>query len=399
VTAQTSGTFEPRFALWVLLIGNFIIGTGILLPTGLLNDISADMHISSATAGYLALAGGIVVGIGAPLAAAFTSRIDRRTLLTFALVLYAAGHIAAALAPTFTQQIFIRTLTVFGAAIFTPQAAATAGLLVPPEKRAAAIAFIFIGWSSAAVVGIPLGSYLAPIIGWRTVYAGMGVACLLVALLVWRVLRPGLHVTPLSFSVWKQALTTPVILTVLLVTLLSMSGQFTAFTYIAPVIRKAFGGGPEQVAIAFAVAGVTGVAGNAIASRVVSQLGIDRVIAIAITGLVLGLGLFALSFGAFFLALCGIGLWGLGSFSSNSLQQSRLLALAPPIASATIALNTSVVYLGQAVGALTGGWFVDRGVSAAIGWTACGFALAALCVSIFATRLSARFNGGSGARR
>ncbi len=395
MTALNTDEASPKLALWVLLLGNFIIGTGILLPTGLLNDISTDMRVSPATAGYLALAGGIVVGIGAPLAAAFTSRIDRRTLLTLALLLYAAGHIAAALAPTFTLQIIIRTLTVFGAAVFTPQAAATAGLLVPPEKRPAAIAFIFIGWSSATVAGIPLGSYLAPIIGWRTVYAGMGVACLLVAVLVWRALRPGLFVAPLGFPAWKQALTTPVILTVLLATLLSMSGQFTAFTYIAPIIRKAFGGGPEQVAIAFAVAGVAGVTGNAIASRVVSELGIDRVIAIAIVMLILGLGLFALSFGAFLLALVGIGLWGLGSFSSNSLQQSRLVALAPPIASATIALNTSVVYIGQAIGALAGGWFVDRGVSPAIGWTACGFAVAALLASLIATRLS----GGSGAGR
>jgi MFS transporter, DHA1 family, inner membrane transport protein len=394
MTPQTLSESHARLTLWVLLIGNFIIGTGILLPTGLLNDITADMKITASTAGYLALTGGVVVGIGAPLLAAFTSQIDRRKLLTFALVLYGCGHLAAAMAPSFTLQLIIRALTVFGAAIFTPQAAATAGLLVPPEKRAAAIAFIFIGWSSATVAGIPLGSYLAPIIGWRPVYAGMGVVCLITALVVWRVLRPGMFVAPLGLAAWKQALTTPVILVVLLVTLLSMAGQFTVFSYIAPIIRSAFAGGPEQVSIAFAVAGLTGVAGNALASRVVSHFGVDRVIAYTLVMLILGLGVFALSFGAFLLALVGIGLWGLGSFSSNSLQQSRLLVLAPPIASATIALNTSVVYLGQAIGALTGGWFVDRGLSPAIGWTACGFTVAALAVSIYATRFSAGNDAG-----
>jgi MFS transporter, DHA1 family, inner membrane transport protein len=395
MTPQTLSESHARLTLWVLLIGNFIIGTGILLPTGLLNDISADLKITAATAGYLALTGGVVVGIGAPLLAAFTSQIDRRKLLTFALVLYGCGHLAAAVVPGFTWQVIIRALTVFGAAIFTPQAAATAGLLVPPDKRAAAIAFIFIGWSSATVAGIPLGSYLAPVIGWRSVYAGMGVVCQITALVVWRVLRPGMFVAQLGLAAWKQALTTPVILVVLLVTLLSMAGQFTVFSYIAPIIRGAFAGGPEQVSIAFAVAGVTGVMGNTIASRVVSHFGIDRVIAFALVLLILGLGVFALSFGAFLLALVGIGLWWLGSFSSNSLQQSRLMVLAPPIASATIALNTSVVYLGQAIGALTGGWFVDRGLSPAIGWTACGFTVAALAMSIFATR----FNAGNDAGR
>ncbi len=390
---ETGG--DSRLALWVLLIGNFIIGTGVLLPAGLLNDLSSDFAVSTSVAGYLMLVGGLVVGIGAPVLAGLTSNIDRRKLLTFALLLYGGGHLASALAPSFTLQLIIRALMICGAAIFTPQAAATAGLLVAPDKRAAAIAFIFIGWSSASVAGIPLGSYLAVQLGWRSVYAGMGLLCIGVALLVWQVLRPGLFVTPLSFSAWKQALTTPVFLVVLLVTLLSMSGQFTVFTYLAPIIVKAFAGGPERVSIAFAVAGIAGLIGNAVVSRVVSRFGVDQIIATAIFGLVLGLSIFALSFGYFYLALVGLVVWWFGSFASNSLQQSRLATLAPPLASATIALNTSVVYLGQAVGAGVGGWFVDRGISPAMAWTASGFTLMALLVSLFATRLSA----GNGANR
>ncbi len=375
-------------ALWVLLIGNFIIGTGILLPAGLLNDLSRDLSVSPATAGLLMLVGGVVVGVCAPLVAGLTSRIDRRMLLTFALALYAAGHAAQALMPGFTPLLVMRAITVLGAAIFTPQAAATAGLLVPPEKRAAAIAFIFIGWSSATVAGIPLGTFLASLIGWRDVFGLMAAVCALAALTVWSVLRPGLYVTPLNFAAWRQALTNPVMLTVLLVTLLSMSGQFTAFSYIAPIIKDAFAGGPAQISIAFAVAGVTGVIGNAIASRVVARVGIDQVIAVAIVGLILGLGLFALSFGNFPLALAGIGLWGLGSFSSNSLQQSRLVALGPSLAAATVALNTSVVYVGQAIGAGVGGRLVANGISPLLAWTACGFTVLALIVSLAATRMA-----------
>jgi MFS transporter, DHA1 family, inner membrane transport protein len=390
MTAAAAEASSSRSALWVLLIGNFIIGTGILLPAGLLNELSRDLGVTPATAGLLMLAGGIVVGVMAPLVAAFTSRIDRRVLLTFALALYAAGHAAQALSPSFTPLLILRALTVLGAAIFTPQAAATAGLLVPVEKRAAAIAFIFIGWSSATVAGIPLGTYLASLIGWREVFGLMAAICALSAVMVWSVLKPGLYVTPLNLASWRQAFTNPVILAVLLVTMLSMSGQFTAFSYIAPIMKDAFAGGPREIAVAFAVAGVTGVIGNAIASRIVARVGIDQVIAIAIVGLILGLGLFALSFGNLPVALVGIGLWGLGSFSSNSLQQSRLVALAPSLAAATVALNTSVVYVGQAVGAGAGGWLVAKGISPALAWTACGFTILALLASLAATRLGSR---------
>ena len=218
--------------------------------------------------------------------------------------------------------------------------------------------------------------------------SALGIVCALAALQLWQVLRPGLHVQPLNLAAWKQALTSPVILTVLCVTLLSMTGQMTVFSYIAPILRDAFAGGPEQVSIAFAVAGMTGVAGNALASRVVARFGIDQVIAVAITSLIVGIGLFAASFGNYTLALLGIGLWGLGSFSSNSLQQSRLVALAPGLAAATVALNTSVVYMGQAFGAGLGGWFIAKSISPSIVWTACALTVLALAVSMLATRLS-----------
>lgn len=387
MTAQTVEHRESHWPLWVLMLGNFIIGSGVLLPAGLMNEISADLNVSAATAGLLMLTGGLVVGVGAPVLAAMTSGIDRRMLLTIAIMFYAVGHTLSAFAPSFEPLVVLRALTVIGAAVFTPQAAATASLLVPPERRAATIAFIFIGWSAASVAGIPLGSYLASLLGWRVVYGGMGVICLMMAGLVWISIRPKLYVQPLNASAWKQALTTPVILMVLLVTLLSMSGQMTMFSYIAPILRDAFASGPREVSIAFAVAGVFGVIGNALATRLVGHLGVDRVIAIAVTGLIIGLGMFAAGFGSLAVGLTGIAIWGLGSFSSNSLQQSRLAGLAPPLASATIALNTSVVYLGQAMGAGIGGWFVDRGISAAIAWTACAFAVAALAVSLVASRL------------
>jgi predicted MFS family arabinose efflux permease len=379
-----------RKPLWVLMLGNFIIGTGVLLPAGLLNDLSADFAISPARGGLLMLVGGVIVALGAPLVAGLTSSIDRRKLLCFALLIYAAGHLLSALVPSYTPLLFLRAVTVMGAAIFTPQAAATAGLLVPAEKRAGAIAFIFIGWSAASVAGIPLGSYLASLLGWRVVYGGMGIVCAAAALAVWYVLRPGLFVQPLNRAAWTQAFTSPVILAVLLVTLFSMSGQMTVFSYIAPILRDAFSGGPEQVSLAFAVAGIMGVAGNTLASRVVANFGIDQVIAITIIALMLGIGIFAASFGNYALALVGIGIWGLGSFSSNSLQQSRLVAVAPQLAAATVALNTSVVYVGQAVGAGLGGWFVARGIDPAIAWSACAMTTAALVVSLLTTRLARR---------
>ena len=119
----------------------------------------------------------------------------------------------------------------------------------------------------------------------------------------------------------------------------------------------------------------------------VARTGVDKAIAAGLLALCLGFAGFALAYGHFWLAMVAASLWGLGSFSSNSLQQSRLVALAPQLAAATVALNTSVVYLGQAIGAAVGGHMVDGGRMAQTPLVAMMFLIAALFMSIVAARM------------
>jgi MFS transporter, DHA1 family, inner membrane transport protein len=378
---------SPSLALWSLLFGNFVIGTGVLLPAGLLNVLGSDLNVSPATAGLLLFTGGLVVGVGAPLLAGFTSAFDRRILLASSAAIYAAGHALAALAPEFWSLLVIRTVTMIAAALFTPQAAATVGLIVPPERRSQAIAFIFLGWSMASVAGIPLGSILAAQIGWRATFFAMAILSVIAMAGVWVSLKPGLKVQALLLSSWVAVFKNPLMLCVLLVTLLSMSGQFTLVSYLAPVLREGFAASPSNIAILFAVFGVAGVFGNYLATRAVGTIGVERAVLVAILCLIAGISLFGLFFGHFVLGCVAGVVWGLGSFSSNSLQQSRLVAVAPSLAAATVALNTSAVYLGQSIGAAAGGFVIKQGTSANIAWTAVGFLVPAAIFSITAQRL------------
>ena len=126
----------PRGALWALLAGNFVIGTGVMVVPGTLNEISTSLAVTVATAGQLITVAAVVMCLGAPLLAAVVAGWDRRQLLALTLVWYAMGHIVSALMPSFGALLPVRMLTVVAPAIFTPQAAACAGMLVPPEQRA-----------------------------------------------------------------------------------------------------------------------------------------------------------------------------------------------------------------------------------------------------------------------
>ena len=378
---------RTNLALWVLLLGNFVIGTGVLLPAGLLNQLSAELHVDVPSVGLLLLAGGVVVGVGAPVLAMMTTRVDRRLLLALSMLLYAAGHLLSAFTNEFWPLLIVRVLMISAAGIFSPQAAATVGLIVPPDKRASAIAFIFIGWSVASVVGIPIGSLLGAWIGWRMVFVLMAAFSLISAIAVWFTIPPKLFGVPLSFDSWKKVFTSPALMCVLLVTLLSMSGQFTVFGYIAPILKQVTNATPTQISLAFAIAGAAGVTGNTIGSRMVRSMAIHKVIGWAMLSLCCGFAIFSFMFGNYWGMIAGMALWGLGTFSSNSLQQSRLVSLAPVLASATVALNTSAVYLGQAIGAKLGGNLIHDGATATLGWVALGILILALAASLFSTRL------------
>ncbi len=372
------------------MFGNLVIGTGVLLPAGMLAAFIADFGVTPATAGLLMFVGGLVVGIGEPVLAGLTTTLDRRLLLTLSLVIYAVGHIGATLTTNFNVVIALRALTVIGAAIFTPQAAATIGLLAPAEKRGGAIAFIFIGWSLAAVIGIPLGSVLGDLVGWRPTFLMMAALSLFGALMVWLVLPAALFVQRIDLRAWVRVLTDVRLLIVLFVTMFAMAGQFTLFTYISPTLTLAYGASTNQIALIFLMQGVMGVIGNTVASRTAGRISVDIVVGIALVITGTGLALIGLGWGGYVAFLIGAGLWGLGGFAANSLQQSRLVTLAPALASATIALNTSFVYLGQSLGSASGGALISNGPVAAMAGAAAGLVFVGLALSLLASALHRR---------
>src|ERR1700710_252326 len=163
-----------RFAPTALMLGNIVTGCAVLAPAGMLVELSAGLDVSIRTAGLLITFGAIMLCVGSPLTAWLTSRIERRTLLTGALAVLAVTNLASAFAPDYASLLAVRLVMLAVGALYTPQAAGTAALIVPPEKRGSTIAFIFLGWSLAAAIGLPLIALVAHRYGWRAVYGGIG---------------------------------------------------------------------------------------------------------------------------------------------------------------------------------------------------------------------------------
>ena len=195
---MTPDAHRPGAARGALLYGNFAIGCGVMVVSGTLADLAGSLQVSVAVAGQLVSIAAAVMAVGAPLLAAVVAGFDRRRLLTLALAGYAIGHALSALMPDFATLAAVRAATVLGAAVFTPQAAAAVGVMAAPERRGQAIAFIFLGWSLASVLGMPASAWIGERLGWRWAFAAVALLAGTPAAWVWRAVPDGVRPAALS---------------------------------------------------------------------------------------------------------------------------------------------------------------------------------------------------------
>ena len=370
------------------MFGNIVTGCSVLAPAGMLIELSSDLGVTVREAGLLVTFGAVMLCVGSPLTAWLTSRIERRTLLTATLAVLAVSNAASACAPDYASLLVIRLIMLAVGALYTPQAAGTAALIVAPEKRGSTIAYIFLGWSLAAAVGLPLITFVASHYGWRVVYGGIGaIGCLSFLLLAWR-LPGGLIGERVGLETWTDVARNRMIVLLLSVTTLQMSGQFVVFTFMGPLLTKLTHAGPNGVGLVFALYGIFGFIGIAIATQIVDSWGPYKTSVLFTVLMLTGITGWALSAGIYPLMAGSVVLWGLGFASTNSMQQVRLVAAAPALASASVSLNTSVLYIGQAVGSAIGGVLYARDLLYATGYVAMGFVALALIAVIYSGRLS-----------
>lgn len=362
--------FFPRL---VLMLGNIVTGLAIVGPAGMLMPLADGLHVSIYEAGLLVTYGAAVICVASPVVAWLTSHIDRRYLLAGTLGVIALGQGLSALAPNYATILVIRLVMLGVAAIYTPQAATTIGMIVPVRERASAITFVLLGWPLTMCVGMPTVTFLTAQFDWRVTYVFLSGMAALVALMSFIALPRGLKGRSLSLLSFAEVVRNKRILLILLFALLQTCGQFTVLVYIAPILMALTGVGPAVVGSFFAMYGVVGIVGNTAASIVVMRLGPERTQAIFLGSTLSGMTLWATGAGILPVMTAGVFFWALGVAAINGMQQSRLIAAAPDLASASTAINTSIVYTGQAIGSGIGGLLFAHGFIYANGYVAVAF--------------------------
>jgi DHA1 family inner membrane transport protein len=375
--------------LVALSAGAFGIGVTEFSPMGLLPLIAGDLHVSIPVAGLLVTGYAVGVMLGAPLMTLATVRVPRKTLLMLLMGLFTLGNMLSALSMSYSMLLLSRLVTSLCHGAFFGVGSVVASGLVPEDKRAGAVASMFMGLTIANIGGVPLASWVGTIAGWRMAFWGITAIGLIAMAAQWLLLPvvPQGKVTGVRAEF--RVLRSPSVLAALAVTVLGSGAMFTVFTYIAPILRDETHTSQSFVTAMLVLYGIGLTLGNWIGGRSADR-SIDTTVIAVLSALTLLLLVFAVTMHWPVPAALSIFAWGIATFALVPPLQMRVMetaAAAPTLASS---MNIGAFNLGNALGAALGGAVIGLKLGYPVVAVA-GAALAAVgLLVVLATRKSAR---------
>jgi len=371
----------PRI-LYFFALCNLVIGSGAFVLGGILQPVSVALDISVAAAGQVMTAYALATALLAPVLIVLTAKWPRKHAIQLALSLFAAGNLVSALAPSLTVLLLGRALMGAGA-MFTAAVSALAVTLVAPALRGRALSTTFLGMGISYAVALPIGAWLGFEYGWR-VPVWLCVAASLAALLAASVLLPTGAVTGgSSFSGFKTAVKQSAVWRVWLRTLLFFIAIFSVFTYVGPVLLALNAMGTTQLAVVLAIFGLAGVVGTLVGGWANDRFGSLQTTRVQLSVLVSMMCLLPFTQGHVLATVAILVAWGIAGFGLTAPQQSRLVSLSPAQAPLLLSLNSSMLYLGTALGAVVSGALINTVGFVHLAWVGAPFGLAALLTLVF----------------
>ncbi|MEU1211631.1 MFS transporter [Streptomyces sp. NPDC005790] len=342
-----------------VMLGIFSIVTTEILPIGLLTSIGSSFTISDGMAGLMMTMPGFLAAISAPLVTVATGRIDRRLMLGAFILLLALANFLAAAASSYWLVLVSRVMVGITIGGFWSIGAGLAGRLVPPESVGRATAVIFSAVPLGSVLGVPMGTFIGDVAGWRTAFLVMGVLTLAVFVLLILVVPSLPAEEPTRLRVLTGMLKSVNTRFALVITFLVVLAHFGAYTYVTPFLEQVTQVGAGLITVFLLVYGAAGIAGNFLGGSVVARH--PRATFAAAAAMIGGATLLLPVLGGSRLgAVSLLILWGVAYGAVPVCSQTWFAKACPDSPEASSVLFTASFQATISMGALAGGVVVDR---------------------------------------
>ncbi len=377
--------------LVALATAAFVYVTAETWPIGLLPQLASGLNVRESAVGLLVTVYAGVAGLTAVPLTALTTQQPRRRLVVGAVALLALSQFTIALAPDYGVVMGARVVSAFAHGVFWSVLAPVAARLVAPDRAGRATAVVFTGNSLALVLGTPLATALGNLMGWRAAAAVVGAAAAMSVAALRTALPPftsDAHAgdTRARMAAIPAALRSRSLFAVCAVTVLVVIGHFTAYTYIAPLVRRdagLTGLALSAVLLAYGIAGVGGIALTGWATDRRPRLAAAACAASVATALAL---LSTIGYGSAAFTVVAIVLWGAAFIAIPVSLQAAVLRVAPRSADTASALYVVAFQIGIGGGALAGSILVNAGHLAELPIAGAALAAAGMLVLLVARK-------------
>jgi DHA1 family inner membrane transport protein len=293
------------------------------------------------------------IAVGGPILTALTIKLNRRRVLTGALVAFILANLVPVLIPDYGLFIAARVLAGAAQGLFIAAGFVTGTSIVAPERAGRAISVIISGVAVSAAVGVPLGTLAGQALGWRGSFTAI-IVLAVVALIATVALVPSVPGAGSGAAGQARYAFAPRVLAVLGLCFLVFASLYAALTYIVPFLADVTGVTGAPVSVFLLAYGAATAVGSFGGGRFADASAARTLIA-ATTGTAVALGALYLAGPIAFLVALVLLAWGVSAFGMTASLQLRVVSLAGPGGALAQSLPASAINLGVAFGSYAGG--------------------------------------------
>ncbi len=374
-----------------LMLAAFIFNTSEFIPIGLLSDIAADFGISESHAGMMITIYAWVVAIASlPLMLVF-ARTESKKLMLSIVAMFVASHVLSGVSTSFNMLMLSRIGVACSHAIFWSIVTPLAVRMAPEGRSATALSLIVSGSSFAMIVGLPLGRTVGLYVGWRTTFLIIAAAAALIFCVLALTLRRNPGASNFTLRKLPALLKSPSLKWIYLLTVITITGHFTGYSYIEPFLAQVAGIGGNGITMVLTLFGVVGIACSFVFSRCYDRRP-SVFLMYAVGGISACLLLLQAAAVSVWTSVLLCVFWGFAVSCFNLSFQSEVIRCAPQGTEVAMSIYSGIYNVGIGAGALVGGSVCDGAGIRSIGYVGGAIALAAVVLMINSQRRSRKMS-------